>query len=205
MSRLGKAIATGPEDFVLVLEDDVWFKPGAPAAIDRGWRAALTRCADDGGPKLLYLSYNDAGGTAVREDACDSLFRPVRGLWFLSGYMLSRRGAGALLRAMPVVGPVDLWMNYRLGELSALALKSPAIAQRRDVSSDNAYSMLPYLARAGIVDAAHGAKPPDLSHGRPVLAWTTGAEREGLTMLCRCSDCASARSTAMRSRCRSTN
>ncbi len=177
-----KAIATGPEDFVLVLEDDVWFKPGAPAAIDRGWRAALTRCADDGGPKLLYLSYNDAGGTAVREDACDSLFRPVGGLWFLSGYMLSRRGADALLRAMPVVGPVDLWMNYRLGELSALALKSPAIAQRRDVSSDNAYSMLPYLARAGVVDAAHRAKPPDLSHGRPVLAWTTGAEREGLTM-----------------------
>lgn len=177
-----KAIATGTNNYVLVLEDDVWFKPGAPTTIDRGWRAALGRCAVEGGPKLLYLSYSDADGTAVRANACDSLFRPLRGLWFLSGYVLSREGAAALLRAMPVVGPVDLWMNYRFTELGALALTSPPIAQRQDGASDNAYSILPYLARAGIVDAEHGAKPPDLSHAGPVLAWTGGAERESLAM-----------------------
>lgn len=177
-----KSIASGAEEFVLVLEDDAWFKPGARSAIDRGWRAALSRCAVVGGPRLLYLSYDDAGGTGVREDACDSLFRPVRGLWFLSGYVLSRAGANALLHAMPVVGPVDLWMNYRLSELGALAISSPAIAQRPDAASDNAYSMLPFLARAGIVDAAHGAKPPDLRHGRPVFAWSSRRDREGLAM-----------------------
>jgi GR25 family glycosyltransferase involved in LPS biosynthesis len=177
-----KTIAAGTEDFVLVLEDDVWFRPGAAAAIERGWRGALSRGALDRGPKLLYLSFSDADGTAVRENACDCLFRPVRGLWFLSGYVLSREGAGALLRAMPVVGPVDLWMNFRFGELGALALNLPAIAQRQDVASDNVYSVLPYLARAGIVDAAHRARPPDLSHAGPVLAWTTGPEREGLAM-----------------------
>lgn len=177
-----KAVATGTDDYVLVLEDDVWFTPGAPAAIDRGWRAALGRRSAEGGPKLLYLSYNDAGGTAVRDDSCDSLFRPVRGLWFLSGYVLSREGAAALLRSMPVVGPVDLWMNYRFAELGALALAWPAIAQRKDEASDNAYSVLPYLARAGIVDAGHAAKPPDLSHAGPVLAWTAGTERESLAM-----------------------
>jgi GR25 family glycosyltransferase involved in LPS biosynthesis len=177
-----KAVATGTDDYVLVLEDDVWFTPGAPAAIDRGWRAALDRCAVEGGPKLLYLSYSDAGGTAVRDDSCDSLFRPVRGLWFLSGYVLSRGGAAALLRAMPVVGPVDLWMNYRFAELGALALTSSAIAQRQDGASDNAYSVLPYLARAGIVDAEHGAMPPDPSRAGPVLAWTGAAKRESLAM-----------------------
>ena len=177
-----KSVATGTNEFVLVLEDDVWFVPGAPAAIDRGWRTARNRCAGTGGPKLLYLSYSDAGGTAVREDVSDGVFRAVRGLWFLSGYVLSREGAADLLRAMPVVGPVDLWMNFRLAELGALALSSPAIAQRRDVRSDNAYSMLPYLARAGIIDGAHGANPPDLSHSRPVLVWTAGAERERLAM-----------------------
>jgi GR25 family glycosyltransferase involved in LPS biosynthesis len=177
-----KAVATGNDNYVLVLEDDVWFTPGARGAIDRGWRAALGRCTAEGGPRLLYLSYGDAGGTAAREDACDVLFRPARGLWFLSGYVLSREGAAALLRAMPVVGPVDLWMNYRFAELGALALTSPAIAQRRDEASENAYSVLPYLARAGIVDAAEGAKPPDLSHAGPVLAWTGGAERESLAM-----------------------
>ncbi|MGY3516482.1 family 16 glycosylhydrolase [Micromonospora sp. PTRAS2] len=177
-----KAVANGSEDYVLVLEDDVWFKPGAPADIDRGWRAALDRCTSEGGPKLLYLSYSDAGGTAARNDACDILFRPSRGLWFLSGYVLSRKGAAALLRAMPVVGPVDLWMNYRFAELGALALTSPAIAQRYDGASDNSYSILPYLARAGIVDSEHGAKPPGQSRTGPVLAWTGGGEREGLAM-----------------------
>lgn len=177
-----KAVATGTDDYVLVLEDDVWFTPGAALVIDRGWRTALDRCGAEGGPKLLYLSYSDAGGTAVREDVCDVLFRPVRGLWFLSGYVVSREGAGALLRAMPVVGPVDLWMNYRFAELGALALTSPVIAQRHDAASDNAYSVLPYLARAGIVDAEHAVKPPNLSNVGPVLAWTGGAERESLAM-----------------------
>lgn len=177
-----KAVADGTDDYVLVLEDDVWFTPGASSAIDRGWRTALNRCAAEGGPKLLYLSYSDADGTALRDDICDSLFRPVRGLWFLSGYVLSRKGAAALLRAMPVVGPVDLWMNFRFAELGALALSSPAIAQRHDGGSDNSYSVLPYLARAGIVDAGHGAKPPDLPRIGPVLAWTGGAEQESLAM-----------------------
>lgn len=177
-----KAVATGSDDHVLVLEDDVWFKRGAAAAIDRGWRAALRRCHAEGGPRLLYLSYEDAGGTAERADVCDALFRPKRGLWFLSGYVLSREGAATLLRAMPVVGPVDMWINYRLAELGALALSSPAILQRQDSASDNSYSILPFLARAGIVDASSGPMPPDKSHAGPVLAWTAVGEHEGLAM-----------------------
>ncbi len=177
-----KTIAAGADDFVLVLEDDAWFKPGARAAIDNGWRAALDRFAGSGGPRLLYLSYADAGGTALRAEVCDDLFRPVRGLWLLSGYVLSREGAASLLRAMPVVGPVDLWMNYRFAELGALALSSPAIAQRHDAASDNAYSIMPYLARAGVVDGGHGARPPDVAGRGPLLAWTGGAERESLAM-----------------------
>lgn len=177
-----KAVARGSDDHVLVLEDDVWFKRGAAAAIDRGWRAALQRCRAEGGPRLLYLSYADAGGTAGRIDVCDALFRPKRGLWCLSGYVLSREGAATLLRAMPVIGPVDMWINYRFEELGALALSSPAILQRQDGASDNSYSVLPYLARAGIVDANSGPMPPDKAHAGPVLAWTAAGEQEGLAM-----------------------
>ena len=177
-----KAIVTGPDNHVLVLEDDVWFRRGAGAAIDSGWRAALKRCRAEGGPHLLYLSYADAGGTAERVDLCDALFRPVRGLWFLSGYVLSRIGAAELLRAMPGIGPVDLWINYRFKELGALALAAPALLQRHDGPSDNSYSVLPYLARAGIVDAGSGPMPPDRTHAGPVLAWTAGGEREGVPM-----------------------
>lgn len=177
-----KAIAGGSEEHVLVLEDDIWFTPGARRAIERGWRAARIRCRNESGPALLYLSYSDADGTRVREDECSALFRPSRGLWFLSGYVLSREAAAMLLRAMPVVGPVDLWMNFRFAELGALALRSPAIAQRIDVRSDNSYSMLPYLARAGVIDARQAPGPPPQSGGLRVMAWTNRREREGLAM-----------------------
>ncbi|HEX4738813.1 MAG TPA: family 16 glycosylhydrolase [Allosphingosinicella sp.] len=176
-----KAIAAGPHRHVLVLEDDVWFRRSAARVIELGWRAALRRRGNDGGPHLLYLSFKDAGGMATRADACDALFQPVRGLWFLSGYVLSRDGAAALLKAMPVVGPADLWMNYRFAELGALALTRPAIMQREDGESDNAYSILPFLARAGTVDAgAPPARPDRPPHGL-TLAWTAG-EGEGLAM-----------------------
>ncbi|MEK7427930.1 MAG: family 16 glycosylhydrolase [Pseudomonadota bacterium] len=175
-----KVIAAGSCDHVLVIEDDVWFRAGAASAIDRGWRAAARRYAGAAGPRLLYFSYEDAGGTASRADECEALFRPERGLWFLSGYVLSRDGADLLLRAMPVIGPVDMWINYRFEELGALALTSPAILQRPDGGSDNAYSVLPFLARAGIVDADTIHEPPQVVG--PVVAWTARSDREGLAM-----------------------
>lgn len=176
-----KTIAVGPHRHVLVLEDDIWFRRHAAKAINLGWREALRRRQSAAEPHLLYLSFKDAGGTATRAESCSALFRPVRGLWFLSGYVLSRDGAAALLRAMPVVGPVDLWMNYRFAELGALALVRPAILQREDGSSDNAYSILPFLARAGTVDA--GA-PPARPQGSPngfAVAWSTG-KGDGIAM-----------------------
>lgn len=169
-----KAIAIGPHQHVLVLEDDVWFRRRAARAIDLGWRAALRRRGAAGEPHLFYLSFKDADGTATRTEACGMVFRPVRGLWFLSGYVLSREGAVALLRAMPVVGPVDLWMNYRFAELGALALTRPAILQRQDGSSDNSYSILPFLARAGTVDAGTPPVRPDESPNGLTVAWSAG-------------------------------
>lgn len=176
-----KAIVAGEQEHVLVLEDDVWFIRGAAKAIDRGWRAAWEGLEGLEGPQLLYLSYEDAGGTATRTHVGDHIFRPLRGLWLLSGYVLSRRGAEALLRSMPVVGPVDMWINYRLASLGAQALTSPAILQRQDGGSDNSHSILPYLARAGVIDANATAVPTRASAG-PVLAWTVKGEREGLAM-----------------------
>lgn len=175
-----KAIAQGSEEYVLIVEDDIWLVPGAAATIDAGWSAAAQRY-DTTGPHLLYLSYSDAGGTATRMDVCGALFRPERGLWFLSGYVLSRQGASMLLHAMPVTGPVDMWMNYRFAELGALALSTPAIEQRPDGVSDNSYSVLPYLARAGIVDADALETPRRTTTGG-VLAWTARGEHDGLPM-----------------------
>ncbi len=192
--------ASSSDNFVLVLEDDVWFRRGAAAAIDRGWRAALRRCRYQGGPRLLYLSYADAGGTAERADVCDALFRPVRGLWFLSAYVLSRDGATALLRAMPVVGPVDTWVNYRFEELGALALSS-----LRSCKGMTAPPTTPTLfcrtwrGRGSSMRARVLCRPI----GRAVARYSLGlpaASGKASPWLCPCWDCASGRSTAMRRR-----
>lgn len=177
-----KAIVAGADDYVLVLEDDVWFRRDAATMIDQGWSAAHRHCGTNECPKLIYFSYNDADGTAERVNLDDVLFRPVRGLWFLSGYVLSREGAAALLRAMPVVGPVDLWMNFRFEALGALALRSPVILQRQDAGSDNSYSILPYLARAGTIDAGPALAPPNRERLGPLVAWTSGGSHESLAM-----------------------
>jgi len=177
-----KMIAAGPHDVVLVLEDDVWFRPGARAAIDNGWRDAVANAVGRQGPQLLYVSYAVADSEAPRKRLSRSVFRPTRGLWFLSGYVLSRSGAEALLRAMPVVGPVDLWMNYQLESLDALAVTPPVLAQRNDIVSSNAYSILPYLARAGIVDAEREVRFPGQPKTGPVFGWSAGGEQEVLAM-----------------------
>lgn len=176
-----KAVATGDVNYVLILEDDIWFRPGARAAIDRGWKSAGNRFPDARGPDLLYLSYLDADGTAKRRDVCKALFRPERGLWFLSGYVLSRQAAQKLLLAMPVKGPVDMWMNRRFDELRTLALSSPAILQRRDGESDNSYSVMPYLARAGVIDAVTVAPPPRVAAG-PLFVWCGNDAKESVAM-----------------------
>lgn len=175
-----KAIAAGSDEQVLILEDDVWFLRGAAQTIDRAWREALLR-KGTAGPAMLYLSYEDAGGTCERADAHGTLFRPVRGLWFLSGYVLSQESAQNLLRAMPVVGPVDMWINRQFDRLMPLAVQSAVILQRPDVGSDNSYSMLPFLTRAGIVDA--NSLPAPARSGRVrIVAWTQRGEREPLAM-----------------------
>lgn len=175
-----KAVATGSEEHVLILEDDVWFRRGAAALIERAWREASTR-GNGEGLTMLYLSYEDAGGTCERADVGGTLFRPVRGLWFLCGYVLSRGGAQALLRAMPVVGPVDMWINRQFDRLRPLAIMTPAILQRPDAGSDNSYSVLPFLARAGIVDA-EVLPAPARSYRIRIVAWTGRGAREPLAM-----------------------
>lgn len=177
-----KAIAAGTDEHVLVLEDDVWFRPGARIAIDRGWRDAVAHSHGRQGPQLLYLAYAIADPDAQHDKPTRSVFRPKRGLWHLSGYVLSRSGAVELLRAMPVVGPVDLWINYQLANLDAFALASPALAQRNDIVSSNAYSILPYLARAGIVDAEREPTYRTPLRTGVVLGWSRGGEHESLAM-----------------------
>jgi len=164
-----------------VLEDDVWFHPRFARVIDQGW--AELRATENGGAlfDVLYLSYREVKYGAEKVRMSPSLFSPFRGLWYLSGYVLSRTGAGKLLRFLPVRGPVDLWLNHQFGQLKVFGALKPVIGQRRDETSTNSYSVLPILSRVGLINS----ETPGLFRGRPPLrpVFAFGANRSGLSSL----------------------
>lgn len=179
--KVWREIASGPYEYALVLEDDVWFHPRFARVLDKAW--SELRAARNYGPlfDLLYLSYREVDYGAEKIRVSPSLFSPFRGLWYLSGYVLSRTGAEKLLRACPVRGPADLWMNHQFGRLKVVATVKSIIGQRHDQKSNNSYSVIPILSRVGIMNS----ETPGLFRGRPpaVPVFAFGSKGSGLSSL----------------------
>lgn len=158
-----REVAAGNHDYVLVLEDDVWFRPGFTSHLNQAWGEIEVEGERRGDFDILYLSYEEVKHGAPKTYLSSNVFRPVRGLWHLSGYVISRSGAEKLLRLLPCRGPVDLWLNHQFGVLDVRATRLSIISQRRDVSSTNSYSILPSLTKIGAI-TSEGAS---LFHIRP--------------------------------------
>lgn len=176
-----KAITQFSASYALVLEDDVWFKRSFGQILDQAWREMED--VDRNNPRfdVLYLSYREVRHGAPKELVSKNIFRPERGLWYLSGYVLSKKGAQALLDLLPCRGPVDLWINHKFRELDVRALRCSVINQRRDLHSTNSYSILPVLSRIGILNDGDAA----LFHRRPTHSpvFAFGALGAGLSSL----------------------
>ena len=178
--EIWKLVAAGDRPYTLVLEDDVYFRRGFAEALDRVW-AGLTSRPGDPAFDILYLSYTDVGVKGNRMPVSAELFKPATGLWQLSGYVLSRRGAQKLLELMPVRGPVDLWLNHQFKNLEVVATRTPIIKQRLDGSSTNSYSILPVLSELGVLSRERPHLVKRTALPRPVLAF--GKSGSGLTAL----------------------
>ena len=174
-------IAKSDHQYVLILEDDVYFTTQFTSVLEEVWANLIHDTAKGGTVDLLYLSFEEAKGGAEKEYLSEFLMRPIRGLWNLSGYVLSKEGAQELLNLLPVRGPVDLWMNHQFQALSVFSSTSSVIEQRRDYNSSNSYSVLPILSKVGLL-ADEG--PARFERGRlqgPVFA--IGPADSGLTSL----------------------
>lgn len=147
-----RRIAQGDHANALVLEDDVLFGHGFAHDLDRTWVEIQSTTLHSEPFDLLYLSYCEVKGGAPKIFESQYLFRPFRGLWCLSGYVLSRRGAQKLLTLLPCRGPVDLWINQQFSKINVLATRRSIINQRRDCSSTNSYSVLPVLTKIGVLE-----------------------------------------------------
>jgi len=166
-----RRIAQGPQEYALVLEDDVWIHPHFSRHLDEAWREISATEGKYEGVDILYVSYMEATHGAPKSFMSSHVFRPLRGLWYLSGYILSRQGAAKLLSLLPCRGPVDLWINHQFSALDVFATRQSVVRQRRDTSSTNSYSILPALSTIGAIDsegaALFNARPTQL----PVFAF----------------------------------
>lgn len=176
-----RRIAQGTQEHVLILEDDVWFHPNFARQIDRAWKELAVLSKEHENVDVLYVSYLEVKNGSPKSFMTSSVFRPVRGLWYLSGYILSRQGAEKLLRLLPCRGPVDLWINHQFSSLNVLATRRAIAYQRNDATSTNSYSILPTLSTIGAIDSEGAALFSTRPTQLPVFAF--GPANSGLSSL----------------------
>ena len=151
--KVWRQVAASNHAYALILEDDVWFHNGFAKNLDQVWDEVMGECDKREKFHVLYLSYLEAKHGAPKTFLSNNVFRPLRGLWHLSGYILSREGAEKLLQMLPCRGPIDLWINHQFEALDVRAAKQPIVSQRRDVKSSNSYSILPTLTTIGAINS----------------------------------------------------
>lgn len=176
-----KLVAASDVPYTLVLEDDVYFRGGFARRLDGAWAQLMKNQTRSTAFDVLYLSYQEALTGAPRTPVSDSLFRPLSGLWQLSGYVLSRMGAQRLLDLLPVRGPVDLWINHQFEDLEVFATQRSIIDQRSDRKSANVYSILPVLSQVGVLTREKPLLADNQNLPGPVFA--LGDPDSGLTAL----------------------
>ncbi len=176
-----KTIAESNPQYTLVLEDDAYFCRGFACTLEKVWAELSQNQGRSTFFDILYLSYKEAITGATKSSKSDLVFRPLRGLWQLSGYVLSRQGARRLLELLPVRGPVDLWINHQFNQIDVLATRDSLIDQRPDYPSSNSYSILPILSRVGVLIHEKPQLYTQKALLKPVFAF--GTKGSGLTAL----------------------
>jgi len=176
-----RQVAASNHAYVLILEDDVWFHSGFTRYLDQAWDEIVAEYYKRERFDVLYVSYLEAKHGAPKTFLSNNLFRPVRGLWHLSGYVLSREGADKLLQLLPCRGPIDLWINHQFEALDVLATKQPLVSQRRDAKSTNSYSILPALTTIGAITSERASLFNIRPNEQPVFA--VGPEGTGHSSL----------------------
>lgn len=178
---LWRKVAASNYNHVLILEDDVWFRAGFVSHLNQAWREIETEDYRGSNFDILYLSYEEVKYGTPKTFISNNVFRPVRGLWQLSGYVVSREGVEKLLQLLPCRGPVDLWINHKFGVLDVRATRQSIISQRRDISSTNSYSILPMLTKIGAITSEDASLFHTRPSERPVFAF--GPDGSGLSSL----------------------
>ncbi|WP_426507876.1 family 16 glycosylhydrolase [Serratia proteamaculans] len=176
-----KLIAEGSNEYALILEDDVYFESDFAKTLDAAW-SEMTQ-ADQSSPNfdILYLSFKEVMNGARKKLISKNIFKPERGLWYFSGYVLSKKGAKKILSLLPIYGPIDLWINHQFEKLDVRAVHKSIISQRLDFNSSNSYSILPTLVKVGVIDNEKASNFNELPNHWPVFSF--GVSGSGISSL----------------------
>jgi GR25 family glycosyltransferase involved in LPS biosynthesis len=174
-----RMIARGDHRYALVLEDDVRFRSNFSRVLDSAWMQLARLRSDTTFFDVLYVSYKEVDYGAEKTSLSQHVSKLFRGVWCLSGYVISKRGANRLLDRLPIRGPVDLWINHQFSDLDVLCVVKSLIDQRSGEASQNLYSILPALSKIGVLNT----EGPGHFHRRPLPkpVFAVGPEGSGLT------------------------
>lgn len=179
--KIWRQIVMSQNQYVLILEDDVWFHLDFANKLEKAWAEITANSDAESKFDILYLSYEEVKHGAPKTFISKNVFRPLRGIWHLSGYVLSREGAQKLLLNLPCRGPIDLWINHKFENLNVKALKRSVISQRRDICSTNSYSILPILTKIGAINSESESLFQTRLYFYPIFAF--GPSNSGLSSL----------------------
>lgn len=179
--KIWKKIASGTEPFALVIEDDICLHPNFSTLMDTSWNEIMHKEKKSGLFDILFLSFREVDLGAEKTIYTDSTFQLFRGIWYMSGYVLSKEGANKLIEMLPLHGPVDLWINHKFDHIKALMTQKSIIPQRSDEESVNFYSVLPILSKIGVLNDGSPSVFKNKPSTLPVFA--IGKESGKLTSL----------------------
>tara|TARA_B100000959_G_scaffold238231_1_gene258056 strand:+ start:641 stop:1543 length:903 start_codon:yes stop_codon:yes gene_type:complete len=131
-----KDIVKKKTPYTLILEDDFTIDVGFQNNLKGVWNE-LPKDFD-----LLYLSYLPSSDGFKYDLYKNNLLKVHKGIWWLSGYILSYEGAKKLVDNFPVVGVTDMWINHIMPNMNVYATRSLLIGQRINMKSDNVYSFI---------------------------------------------------------------
>ena len=133
--RMWERFKESKKPVALFLEDDAIFHE----EFIKEWNNALTKVPANW--DMIYLSgYKVKWGGHKAEKIGNKLLKVNQGVWWMSGYLLSESGVNKLLKSKPIVGPVDVWINYQFKNMNVYMCQYLPINQDGGIKSDNTYS-----------------------------------------------------------------
>lgn len=130
-----KDIVKNGHKAALILEDDILFGAAAMWLLESMFKEQLPSDWD-----IVYLSGQPCDWGFEAEPHSRDLSRAYNGIYWLSGYMVSQKGAQKLLDNLPVIGPVDVWINHHFRNMKVYTTFLPYIGQDKTLDSHNRYS-----------------------------------------------------------------